>query len=263
MLYGDIHHKPVIVLAFIACIILFGVYTVWSFGSASAGILVMSGAVSLVLIGISRWRASSNDLSLPDVLGIETPFAATIAGLTLMQITGRLAAGASLGNQLDFGVFAIIVLLIIGISLTGRKDLVHRIPAAIEWYVATLLVSRIAGAMMAGTMPMPVLTALGRYRARVSKTDRRITQPVNWFDINNSPSNKEVVRWSSENITVCAVKNPINRLRISSVSIFLLNNTREPSPPTIISIQAASSPLRHCNNKVVIPNSTIKVRGLS
>ena len=158
MLYGDIHHKPVIVLAFIACIILFGVYTVWSFGSASAGILVMSGAVSLVLIGISRWRASSNDLSLPDVLGIETPFAATIAGLTIMQITGRLAAGASLGNQLDFGVFAIIVLLIIGISLTGRKDLVHRIPAAIEWYVATLLVSRIAGAMMAGTMPMPVLT---------------------------------------------------------------------------------------------------------
>ena len=97
-------------------------------------------------------------MSLPDVLGIETPFAATIAGLTLMQITGRLAPGATLGNQLDFGVFAIIVLLIIGISLTGRKDLVHRIPAAIEWYVATLLVSRIAGAMMAGTMPMPVLT---------------------------------------------------------------------------------------------------------
>lgn len=158
ILYGDIHHKPVIVLAFIASIILFGVYTVWNFGSASAGILVMSGAISLVLIGISRWRASSNNLSLPDVLGLETPFAATIAGLTLMQITGRLAAGASLGNQLDFGVFAIIVLLIIGISLTGRKDLVHRIPAAIEWYVATLLVSRIAGAMMAGTMPMPVLT---------------------------------------------------------------------------------------------------------
>jgi len=53
MLYGDIHHKPVIVLAFIASIILFGVYTVWSFGSASAGILVVSGAISLVLIGIS------------------------------------------------------------------------------------------------------------------------------------------------------------------------------------------------------------------
>jgi hypothetical protein len=158
MLYGDIHHKPIIVLAFIASIILFGIYTVWNFGSASAGILVISGAISLILIGISRWRASSNDLTLPDVLGIETPFAATIAGLTLMHITSRLAAGATMGNQLDFAVFAVIILLIIGISLTGRKDLVHRIPAAIEWYVATLLVTRIAGAMMAGTMPMPVLT---------------------------------------------------------------------------------------------------------
>ena len=158
ILYGDIHHKPVIVLAFIACIILFGVYTTWNNGSASAGILVVSGAISLVLIGISRWRASSNDLSLPDVLGIETPFAATIAGLSLMHFAGRLASGASLGNQLDFGVFAIIVLLMIGISLTGRKDLVHRIPAAIEWYISTLLIVRIAGAIMAGTMPMPVLT---------------------------------------------------------------------------------------------------------
>jgi hypothetical protein len=159
LLYGDIHHKPVIVLAFIAGIILFGVYVVWSSGgSASAGILVVSGAISLVLIGISRWRASSNELTLPDLLGIETPFAATIAGLTLMHFTGRLAAGASMGNQVDFAVFAIILFLLVGISLTGRKDLVHRIPAAIEWYIATLVIARCAGTVMAGTMPMPVLT---------------------------------------------------------------------------------------------------------
>ena len=158
LLYGDIHHKPVIVLAFIAGIILFGIYIVWSLGSASAGILVVSGTISLIFIGISRWRASSNDLTLPDVLGIETPFAATIAGLTLMQFTGRLAPGATMGNQLDFAVFAIIVLLIIGVSLTGRKDLVHRIPSAIEWYIATLAISRCAGAVMAGTMPLPILT---------------------------------------------------------------------------------------------------------
>ncbi|MDP6742031.1 MAG: hypothetical protein QF544_03085 [Candidatus Thalassarchaeaceae archaeon] len=158
LLYGDIHHKPVIVLAFIAGIILFGIYVVWSLGSASAGILVVSGAISLVLIGISRWRASSNELTLPDLLGIETPFAATIAGLTLMHFTGRLAPGASMGNQVDFAVFAIILFLLIGISLTGRKDLVHRIPAAIEWYIATLVIARCAGTVMAGTMPMPILT---------------------------------------------------------------------------------------------------------
>lgn len=159
MLYGDIHHKPVIVLAFIAGIIMFGVYIIWSTGgTVSAGILVVSGAISLVLIGISRWRASSNDLTLPDVLGIETPFAATIAGLTLMQFTGRLAPGASMGNQVDFAVFAIILLLLMGISLTGRKDLVHRIPAAIEWYIATIVIARCAGTVMAGTMPMPILT---------------------------------------------------------------------------------------------------------
>ncbi len=46
----------------------------------------------------------------------------------------------------------------IGVSLTGRKDLVHRIPAAIEWYISILLIDRIATSMMAGTSPMPVLT---------------------------------------------------------------------------------------------------------
>ena len=51
LLYGDIHHKPVIVLAFIAGIILFGIYIVWSLGSASAGILVVSGTISLIFIG--------------------------------------------------------------------------------------------------------------------------------------------------------------------------------------------------------------------
>ena len=158
LLYGDIHHKPVIVLAFIAGIILFGIFIIWSSGTASAGILVVSGAISLVFIGISRWRASSNSLTLPDVLGIETPFAATMAGLTLMHFVGRLAPGASLGNQLDFAVLAIILLLIVGISLTGRKDLVHRIPAAIEWYIAILVISRCAGTVLAGTMPMPILT---------------------------------------------------------------------------------------------------------
>ena len=158
MLYGDIHHKPVVVLTFIAVVIAFGVYTVWNAGSASAGILVVSGAVSVTLIAISRWRASSNELTLPDVLGIETPFAATIAGITLMHFTGRLAAGATVENQLDFAVLAIVLLILVGVSLTARKDLVHRIPPAIEWYLVTLFTARFAGAVMAGTMPLPVLT---------------------------------------------------------------------------------------------------------
>ena len=150
--------KPVVVLAFIAGIILFGIFIIWSSGTASAGILVVSGAISLVFIGISRWRASTNSLTLPDILGIETPFAATMIGLTLMHFVGRLAPGASLGNQLDFAVLAIILLLIVGISLTGRKDLVHRIPAAIEWYISILVISRCANTVMAGTMPIPILT---------------------------------------------------------------------------------------------------------
>ena len=158
LLYGDIHHKPVVVLAFIAGIIFFGIFIIWSSGTASAGILVVSGAISLVFIGISRWRASTNSLTLPDILGIETPFAATMVGLTLMHFVGRLAPGASLGNQLDFAVLAIILLLIVGISLTGRKDLIHRIPAAIEWYIAILVISRCASTVMAGTMPFPILT---------------------------------------------------------------------------------------------------------
>ena len=158
ILYGDIHHKPVIVQAFIAGLIVFGLYLVWQSGSATPGILVAVGAVSLMLIGISRWRASTNNLTLPDMFGMETPFVATVAGLTILQVVGRLAPGATMSNQLDFGILAIVLLLIVGMSLTGRKDFVHRIPSTIEWLVGALLISRFAGAVVAGTMPLPVLT---------------------------------------------------------------------------------------------------------
>jgi hypothetical protein len=158
MLYGDIHHKPVIVLTFIAGVIIFGLWSVWNAGSAAAGILVISGFISLILIGISRWRASANNLTLPDVLGLETPFAATMLGLTLLHIVGRIAPGSTMGNQLDFAVLCVMLVVLGGISLVGRKDLVHRIPSIIEWLIACLLIARFSGAVMAGSMPFPVLT---------------------------------------------------------------------------------------------------------
>ena len=158
ILYGDIHHKPVIVLTFIAGVIIFGLWSAWNAGSAAAGILIICGTISLVLIGISRWRASANDLTLPDVLGLETPFAATMLGLTLLHMVGRLAPGSTLGDQLDFAVLCVMLVVLGGISLVGRKDLVHRIPSVIEWLIACLVIARFSGAILAGSMPLPVLT---------------------------------------------------------------------------------------------------------
>jgi|GEM_PF-59657 hypothetical protein len=158
VLYGDIHHKPVIVLTFIVGIIIFGLWSAWNIGSAAAGILVISGFICLILIGISRWRASANDLTLPDILGLETPFAATMVGLTLLHMVGRLAPGSMVGNQLDFAVLCVMLVVLGGISLVGRKDLVHRIPSIIEWLIACLMIARFSGAVLAGSMPLPVLT---------------------------------------------------------------------------------------------------------
>ena len=50
-----------------------------------------SGLIRICSVyGIARWRADQVNLQLPDIMGIESPVAITMAGLTLIQIAGRL-----------------------------------------------------------------------------------------------------------------------------------------------------------------------------
>ena len=89
LVVGDIHHKPTIVLSFIVVTIIAGVFFAWTNGDSLIAITSAS-MISILFIGIARWRADQVNLQLPDILGIESPIALTMGGLTLIQIAGRL-----------------------------------------------------------------------------------------------------------------------------------------------------------------------------
>ncbi|MCH2358381.1 MAG: hypothetical protein MK235_02565 [Candidatus Poseidoniales archaeon] len=158
LMFGDIHHRPVVVMTFIAGVLLFAAWNAYAAGAAASGILALASVICLLLIFISRWRASSNELTLPDVMGMETPFALTMVGLSVVHFVGRQAPGSRMVVQLDLMVLIAVLVLLAGISLIGRRDLAMRIPSALEWIVYCLLGSRIGGAILAGSMPMPLLT---------------------------------------------------------------------------------------------------------
>jgi len=147
LIIGDIHHKPTIVLTFIGVTILVAVWLAWS----SSGIFAIAAAsfISVLFIGIARWRADQVGLQLGDIMGIESPVALTMAGLTLIHISSRLGDGA--GKLVDqWGLLVLLgaLMILAGISLLGRKDLGLRIPSALEGIVGLLLVSRALSAFM-------------------------------------------------------------------------------------------------------------------
>jgi len=148
MIVGDIHHKPTIVISFISVTILIGVYFSWVSASSLLAI-AMSSFISVLFIGIARWRAEQVNLQLPDIMGIESPVAVTMAGLTLIQIAGRLGDSSV---QLEYQWEALVLLgsltILAGISLVGRKDLGLRIPSALEGIVLLMLVSRLLTSLM-------------------------------------------------------------------------------------------------------------------
>ena len=128
LIVGDIQHKPTIVVSFICVTMLFGIYIAWVSATSLATIAV-SSFIAILFIGIARWRAQQVNLNLPDIMGIESPVAISMIGLTLIQIAGRLGdKRVSLDYQWEILILlgALIVLGII--SLVGRKDLGLRIP---------------------------------------------------------------------------------------------------------------------------------------
>ena len=148
LVVGDIHHKPTIVISFIIVTILVGVFFAWTSGESLPAIAVAS-FVSVLFIGIARWRADQVNLQLPDIMGIESPVAITMAGLTLIQIAGRLGdANVTPGIPMGNSCFAWALIILAAISLLGRKDLGLRIPSVLEGIVLLLLTSRILTSLM-------------------------------------------------------------------------------------------------------------------
>jgi len=148
LVVGDIHHKPTIVISFIIVTILIGVFFAWTSGESLPAISIAS-FVSVLFIGIARWRADQVNLQLPDIMGIESPVAITMAGLTLIQISGRLGdSNVSLEYQWEILVLLGALVILAGISLLGRKDLGLRIPSVLEGIVLLLLTSKVLTSLM-------------------------------------------------------------------------------------------------------------------
>ncbi len=157
LLIGDIHHRPVVVLVFIVTGVIGASLLSFIDGSVGAGLIAMIGVWSIALILISRWRASINDLRLPDVMGIEAPFAVALLGIALIQLCAHISTGASKWQQMDMLALLGVVTVLAVISLAGRSDLAMRIPSALEWLVLALLLPRLAGALFAEANPFPLL----------------------------------------------------------------------------------------------------------
>ena len=148
LIVGDIHHKPTIVITFIVVTILVGIYFAWTSGESLPAIAIAS-FISVLFIGIARWRADQVNLQLPDIMGIESPVAITMCGLTLIQISGRLGdANVALEHQWEILVLLGALIILASISLLGRKDLGLRIPSVLEGIVLLLLVSRLLTSLM-------------------------------------------------------------------------------------------------------------------
>ena len=148
LVVGDIQHKPTIVLSFIIVTILVGIFFAWTSGDSLPAIAVAS-FISVLFIAIARWRADQVNLQLPDIMGIESPVAITMAGLTLIQIAGRLGdANVALEHQWEILVLLGALVILAGISLLGRNDLGLRIPSVLEGIVLLLLISRVLTSLM-------------------------------------------------------------------------------------------------------------------
>jgi hypothetical protein len=155
LLIGDIHHRPVIVMAFIAVTTFAACWMAWMNASLNPGLLLLVSLFALTLSYVSRQRAKVHHLRLPDVMGIEMPFALTMGGLGLIYLIGHFGPGGSKFAQLDLMVLCFALIGIAILSLFGRDDLAWRVPSAAEWVVLTLVMVRVMGSLFVNATPFP------------------------------------------------------------------------------------------------------------
>ena len=151
LLVGDIQHRPVIVLSFIAVTTLAACFVAWMQSDTNPGLMLMVSLFALTLTWVSRQRAKVHNLRLPDINGIEMPFFVTMGSLTLIYLVGHF--NGSKYEQLDLFVLTFGLLGLSMISLYGREDLPWRIPSAVESVVTMLVISRVVGSMFVESVP--------------------------------------------------------------------------------------------------------------
>ncbi|MDP6639495.1 MAG: hypothetical protein QGH90_04170 [Candidatus Poseidoniaceae archaeon] len=153
LIAGDIHHRPVVVLAFITGLLLGTTW--WSFFSGQGeSMLAFGGVTSVIFIGLSRWRASTLNLRLPDMMGIETPIAWTLLGLSLTYLSGRLSLTyVTSSDQISLLILVLLTVILAGFSLLNRPDVAIRLPSSLEWILFILAGTRLITFLLGGRMP--------------------------------------------------------------------------------------------------------------
>ena len=151
---GDIHHKPVIVMAFLVTTILASAYLSFT-SSLSYLVLAFCVVISILFIALARIRANDIGLRLPDVAGIELPIAISMAGLVLVHLAGRISDSVvGLDDAKHLAVITAGLCVLAGIGLIGRNDLGLRIPNAVEGVVYLLAVDRVLALIIGGEVPV-------------------------------------------------------------------------------------------------------------
>ena len=98
LLIGDIHHRPVIVLSFIAVTTFAACFIAWFASDMNPGLMLLVSLFALSLTSVSRQRAKVHNLRLPDINGIEMPFFVTMGSLTLIYLVGHLFGGSKIAQ---------------------------------------------------------------------------------------------------------------------------------------------------------------------
>ncbi|MEE2746924.1 MAG: hypothetical protein VX473_00450 [Candidatus Thermoplasmatota archaeon] len=155
LLVGDIHHRPIIVLSFIAVTTFAACWFAWLNGQLNSGLMLMVSLFALSLTWVSRQRAKVHNLRLPDINGVEMPFFVTMGSLALIYLVGHFSPLGSKFDQMDLLVLSFGLLGLALISLYGRDDLPWRIPSAVESVILMLLITRLLGALLFNAVPFP------------------------------------------------------------------------------------------------------------
>ena len=150
---GDIHHRPVIVLAFLITAISISAFVSFTTGNAYLT-LAFCVIVSILFISVARIRSNEIGLRLPDVFGIELPIAISMIGLVIVHVAGRMSDSVViLEDAKHLAVLAVGLTTLAGIGLIGRNDLGLRIPNALEGVVFLLAIDRLVCIIIGGEVP--------------------------------------------------------------------------------------------------------------
>ncbi len=157
LLVGDIHYRPVVLLLFLIVAFL---GSTWFAYATPYGLLALgfSAGFALVLVGLTRLRANSIGLRLPDVAGVELPIMVAMCGMVLVHIAGRMTTGVLTDDALHQVLLTITLALLAGMGLMGRNDLGLRIPSALETLLGLLVIDRVICILLGGEVPIPFAT---------------------------------------------------------------------------------------------------------